>query len=217
MTQQNYSHISYLLDRSGSMWSIWADATGGYESFIKDQKAVPGKATFSLSVFDNQYAPLHSFVDLQSLPDTFPAEIQPGGSTSLVDALGRMIDETGSKLAALPEDERPSKVIFVIYTDGQENSSRELTLEQVRERIKHQTDTYGWDFIFLASNIDVGATVQAYGFSGLTSTPVHMSNLRAANHMTASKVASYRSTGDKADLSYSVADSNTLAQAPNEP
>jgi hypothetical protein len=46
------------------------------------------------------------------------------------------------------------KVIFVITTDGMENSSHEFTYVKVKELIKHQQEKYNWEFIFLGANID---------------------------------------------------------------
>jgi hypothetical protein len=216
MTDQNYTHISYLLDHSGSMHAIWADATGGYTQFVQTQKAVPGKATFSFSVFDDEYTPIQEFANLQAIKDEFPGYVFPGGSTALIDAAVRMITETGAKLASLPEDERPGKVVFVIYTDGQENASRENSRQQLQELITHQTDVYGWDFIFLASNIDAAAAAASYGINYDTSADVHSNNLQYANHLTSAKLASYRTTGHKSDLTYSAAEVTALAQDPND-
>ncbi len=215
MTDSTYTHISYLLDRSGSMYEIWNDAVGGYTQFIETQKAVPGKATFSLAAFDTGYIPVYEFANLQDIPSTFPESIVPNGGTALIDAAVRLITATGAKLAALPEDERPSKVIVVMYTDGEENASREYTRHQLRTLIEEQTTKYSWDFIFLASNIDTTAAAVSYGINVATTSSVHQNNLHDANVLTTNKIASYRSSGDKGVLTYTAAEVQSLAQDPN--
>jgi hypothetical protein len=72
----------------------------------------------------------------------------------LLDAVGKTILDVGYRLSGTREEERPAKVIFVIITDGMENSSREFTYDKVRELIQHQRDRYNWEFVFLGANMD---------------------------------------------------------------
>ena len=87
------------------------------------------------------------------------------GRTALNDAVCQAIDETGKKLASMREEERPSKVLFVILTDGEENASRSFTNRDVKKRIQHQTDVYKWGFVFLGANQDAFATGQEMGIA----------------------------------------------------
>lgn len=151
MTDSNYTHIAVLLDRSGSMESIKADTEGGFKTFLAEQKAQPGKATIALSQFDTIYDVVYGPTDIQSAP---PLKLDPRGGTALLDGMGRFIVETGEFLASLPEDERPGNVVFVTITDGEENSSREWTRDRVFDKVKEQTDVFGWTFVFLAANQD---------------------------------------------------------------
>lgn len=146
--------ISVVLDRSGSMQSVRTDTIGGFNAFLKTQKEAPGEATLTLAQFDDQYEVVYSGKKIQDVPDLTEATFVPRGMTALLDAIGRTINATGVRLAAMPENERPSKVIFVILTDGDENASSKLTKEKVNELIKHQTETYQWDFVFLGANQD---------------------------------------------------------------
>jgi len=146
--------ISVVLDRSGSMQSVRNDTIGGFNAFLKTQKEAPGEALFTLVQFDDQYEVVYSGKNIKDVPDLTEKTFVPRGMTALLDAIGRTINATGSRLATMPEDERPSKVIFVILTDGDENASKELTKEKVNELIKHQTEAYQWDFVFLGANQD---------------------------------------------------------------
>src|SRR5258708_22820381 len=77
---------------------------------------------------------------------------------ALLDAMGTTIDALGQKLAVMPEQERPSKVIVLVITDGEENQSHRFNLEQIKEKITHQREVYSWEFVFMGANIDaIGA------------------------------------------------------------
>lgn len=152
--KKGYTHISVVIDRSGSMSSIKADTIGGFNTFLQSQKEAPGTATMSFTQFDDRIELVHSFVDIQRMAELTDKTFVPRGSTALLDAVGLTIVGCGEKLAALEESERPEKVIFVILTDGYENASREYTYERITEMIKHQTEKYQWEFVFLGANID---------------------------------------------------------------
>ena len=147
--------ITVVMDRSGSMQSRRTDAEGGLNAFIEKQKTEPGEAVFTLVQFDNVYEFVHTAVPIKSVP---PYTLVPrGGSTALLDAVGRAINETVHRLAKMNEADRPGLVIFVIITDGEENSSKEFKKAQIKAMIQHQTAVYGWQFTFLGANQDAFA------------------------------------------------------------
>ena len=158
----NLADISVVLDRSGSMSSVKTDTIGGFNEFLKSQKECPGEAVLTLAQFDDRYEIVHDGKNIQDVPPLDDKTFVPRGSTALLDAIGRTINATGARLSTMSEESRPSKVIFVILTDGQENASKELTREKVMEMIKHQTEAYKWDFVFLGANqdaIQAGASI----------------------------------------------------------
>ena len=160
----DYSDITLVLDRSGSMEAVRNDTIGGFNAFLKDQQSAGvGEATVSLIQFDDIIESVYRAIPLA---DARPLTVQtfvPRGSTALLDAVGQTIEETGARLAGLPEAERPDKVIFVIVTDGQENASRKYSMAQIGEMISHQRDSYQWEFVFLGANQDAIATAAHIG------------------------------------------------------
>jgi len=169
--KKNYTHISVLLDRSGSMQSIKDDTEGGFKNFLTEQRALSGEATIELRQFDSEYEQVYGPTPIQ---DAQELVLVPRGSTALLDAMGKSITETGEWLASLSEDERPDNVVFVIITDGWENASREWTREKVFKLVKQQTDQWHWTFLYLGANqdaIQAGASIGINANTSLTYDP----------------------------------------------
>jgi uncharacterized protein YegL len=160
MTKPDSSLVVALVDRSGSMRSIQEDMVGGFASFVEKDKDLPGDHRMSLITFDDQYRLVYSNKLLKEVPQL---ELQPRGSTALYDATVRAIDEVGKELSNLAESERPSKVLFLIITDGLENASKKFKAEDVKSRIEHQRETYKWEFVYLGANQDAILTAQQIG------------------------------------------------------
>ena len=169
--KDNYTHVTFLLDKSSSMRGHrnenWDKVVSGYKEFIESQRNLEGaendKCTFSLIAFSSagSYKYVHRFEDIKTVSSRLK-EI-PEGMTALNDSIGKSILETGEELAAMDESERPSKVLFVIQTDGEENDSKEYTQETVKEAVEHQREVYNWQFQYLGSDLKVAEKAQDYG------------------------------------------------------
>ena len=150
----NYTDITIILDRSGSMGDIAAETISGLNKFLDDQRQLPGETTISLVQFNNTITVTFNAVPIREVVPLSAEDYRPHGHTALLDAVGKTIKETGARLRNLAERDRPSKVIVVILTDGLENASRTYTREQVFRIIQHQRETYSWEFVFLGANQD---------------------------------------------------------------
>ena len=162
--KKNYTHISIILDRTGSMESIRDDTIGGFNAFLNAQKAEPGLATLTLVQFDSQdpYEIVHRFKPLPEIPELTRETFVPRASTPLLDAMGRGINDLEKSLADLPEDERASRVVMAIITDGQENASREFRKDQVEKMIREKQEKLDWQFVFLSADLDaIGDALQS--------------------------------------------------------
>lgn len=156
----DYTHISVILDRSGSMHSIRPDIEGGFDRFIADQRALPGECTVSLAQFDNRYETVLDRVPIAAVP---PLHLEPRGMTALLDAIGRTVNRTRHSLAALAEGDRPTRVLLVIVTDGYENASRRMTYESVKSLLEERQKVAGWQVLFLAANLDAAQEGARFG------------------------------------------------------
>ena len=158
--RNDYTHITLVLDRSGSMAAIRDAAEEAFNGYIDSQRRLPGRCTVTVRQFDDQHDVV---VNNKPIAECPRITLEPRGSTALLDAIGRGIHETGVVLARMPEAERPATVIFVIQTDGLENASHEFNVQKINEMISHQRDVYSWDFVFLGANQDAIATAAKLG------------------------------------------------------
>ena len=184
MMRNDLAEIVMVVDRSGSMSFIRDDAQGGINQFIEDQQKEDGDCNFTLVEFDHQYNFVYSGVPIK---DVKHYHLRPRGSTALLDAIGRAINETGERLRDMKEADRPGMVEFVIVTDGAENASSEFNREEIKQMIERQTNIYNWEFTFLAAHRDAVAPGGGIGIrSG-----------RSANYTAANTSAVYSNMSGK--------------------
>ncbi len=157
----NLTEIAYILDRSGSMQPMQEPAVAAFNDFIKSQLDVPGDARLTLIQFDDAYEVPIAACPVQDVRELTAATYTPRGMTALLDAIGRTIKDIDRRLVALPETEKPGKVILAIFTDGQENASHEYTAKHISDLIRLYRDEKGWEFLFLAANQDAIASAGA--------------------------------------------------------
>lgn len=155
------TEIISIIDRSGSMATIASDAIGGFNTFLKDQREVPGEGRMTVLLFDDRFETLYAGKSLKEAEPLTDKTFVPRGGTALLDAIGRTLNEQGARIKT---DGWADKVIVCILTDGQENQSREFTAPKIKEMVKH-AESHGWSFIYLAANQDAFATGAAYGIN----------------------------------------------------
>ncbi|MBP7278673.1 MAG: VWA domain-containing protein [Sedimentibacter sp.] len=163
--KENLTELVFILDRSGSMSGLETDTIGGFNSMLERQKKESGEAFVTTVLFDDKYEVLHDRYDIKGVNLLTEKEYYVRGSTALLDAIGITINNIGKALSDTKEEDRPGKVLFVIITDGMENSSREFSYEKVKKMVEHQKSKYSWDFIFLGANIDAIKTANSFGIS----------------------------------------------------
>lgn len=152
-----------ILDRSGSMHGLERDTIGGFNAMLAEQQALQSPCNITTVLFDNNYELLHDRIPIEAVSAITEKEYFVGGSTALYDAIGRTI----SKIVQVQRTTAPAyqaeRVIFLIITDGMENASREYTREKVREMIKRERESFGWEFIYLGANIDAETAAEDVG------------------------------------------------------
>lgn len=160
--RNDYIHITFVIDKSGSMYSSKDEVVSGVQKIINEQKNnKDGKCTVSMYTFNDKVDEDYIGVDVNDLPKF---EYSPTSMTALNDGCGVAIDNTGKWLAEMNEEDRPSKVLVAVFTDGMENASKEYTLKQVKDKIEHQENVYNWTFMYLGTDITTTKMAEDLGF-----------------------------------------------------
>ena len=163
--KNNITELVFILDRSGSMNGLEGDTIGGFNALIEKQKKQSGQVLVSAVLFDNESEVLYDRVPLERVKPMTEEDYTTRGCTALLDALGGAVHHIGNiHKYARPEDV-PEHTLFVITTDGMENASRRYDSGQVKKMIERQKERYGWEFLFLAANIDAVETAAQYGIA----------------------------------------------------
>ena len=140
-------NVYILLDRSGSMSTLWNEALGSINGYIEGLKKTD---RVHLAAFDSISHEIVRDVKVKDWTDVSPKELQPRGSTPLYDSCG--------KIMAQAELDNAKKTILVVMTDGYENASKEYKQDSIKAKVK-SFENRNWEVIFLGANFDAVETV----------------------------------------------------------
>ena len=152
--RKDLTELVFILDRSGSMHGLEIDTVGGFNSTLEKQRDIDGDVLVSTVLFNNASTVIHDRVPIDRIPHMTEKDYCVGGSTALMDALGSAIRHIGIVHKYAREEDVPEHTVFIITTDGMENASRSFDSDTVKAMIEEKKEKYGWEFIFLAANID---------------------------------------------------------------
>jgi len=157
------TELVFIIDRSGSMAGYEADTIGGFNSMIEKQRSGEGEVLVTTVLFNGRSEVIHDRVAIADIEPMTEQNYTACGSTALLDAIGDAIHHIGNIHKYARREDVPDATVFVITTDGEENASIRHSVTQVREMIKRQTEKYGWEFIFVAANIDAISAAEHIG------------------------------------------------------
>ena len=157
--------IICILDMSGSMSSIIEKARDGFNMFLKEQKQSKNKINFSLMFFDtNFYAPYKN-VNINKVKKLNENTYYACGCTALYDAVGSSAEDYLDYLSSKPKEKRADKTLFVILTDGYENSSNVYHKEYIKNMVTHLQEDFNISFIYLGANQDACFEAESMGIN----------------------------------------------------
>lgn len=158
------TELIFILDRSGSMNGLESDTIGGFNGMITRQKAEGEKVNVTTVLFDDEVEIIHDRFPIDIIEPLTEKDYFVRGCTALLDAVGRSIKNIESAQKHLPDAYKAGKVIFVITTDGLENSSVEYGYNSIKSMIEEKRRC-GWEFLFLGANIDSGKEAEKMGIA----------------------------------------------------
>ncbi len=190
------THIAYVLDRSGSMQHLTEAAISSFNEFLREQKEEGDDASLTLVLFDDQYEVPVENLPIKEVPDLDTKTYTARGSTALLDAVGKTIDNLQSQFKDRPVGLAPAKVIVAIFTDGCENSSLEFDWKQVSKKIRDCRENHGWEFLFLAANPDAIATASQMSIDRKDSAEIFFSRegIRSSSKAYSRKISAHRAS-----------------------
>ncbi len=199
--KQGLTELVFVLDKSGSMAGLESDTIGGYNSMLEKQQQLVSECVVTTALFDHCYELLHDRIDIRAIHSITAEDYQVGGSTALLDAMGTTIEKIAKVQHNTAPDYRAERVIFVIITDGEENSSRAYTINQIKGLVEQHKEQDGWEFIFLGANIDAIETARRFGIHEERAQSFHADKEGVAlNFATLSEsVAEFRQSGSMND------------------
>ena len=165
MMKKDLTELVFLLDMSGSMEHLTDDTIGGFNSVLKEHAAKEGDVLVTTYLFNNESRMIHDRLPIKDVPVMTASDYRAAGCTALIDALGEAIRHVIGIHRYARKEDIPEHTIFVITTDGMENASHKYSAEHVKQMVTHEQEKYGWEFIFLAANIDAVETAAHYGIS----------------------------------------------------
>ncbi|MCR5688498.1 MAG: VWA domain-containing protein [Lachnospiraceae bacterium] len=185
------TELVFVLDKSGSMSGLEKDTIGGFNSMLDKQRKEDGDVVISTVLFDDRMQVLHDRESLDRIKNLTERDYQVGGCTALLDALGKSIRHINKIQKSLPEDERPAKTMFIITTDGQENSSHEYSYEKIKKMVEKKQEKKQWEFLFLGANMDAISAAADIGIKADRAANFHCDELgTAVNYSALSKAVS---------------------------
>jgi hypothetical protein len=189
------THITFVLDSSGSMSSIREDTIGGFNTFLEDQTEQEGETTVTLFEFNTSVDCIYQDIPIDEASKLDTETYIPGGRTALHDALTTAVESTRSHVVSQAETP-PENVIIVILTDGKENAS-ETPQNVVRDEVEYQREDAGWEFLFIGANQDAALTAETMGMDAKKSLDMAHSGEGARNaySSTSEVVDQIRETG----------------------
>jgi hypothetical protein len=190
--RKNHTDINLIVDRSGSMSDIHDDVIGGLNTFLDEQKKLPGTVTLNAYEFDDKYDVVVENQDLSLFGSFTKKNFVPRGGTNLYDAIGRTIAARGNYFANQKEEDRPDKVILVVFTDGLHNVSGDYSKKQVFEMVRHQEEKYSWEVIFLGADMDAMAEGGKAGIASGKTMAFSKNNFELAAKSASAYAANYR-------------------------
>jgi uncharacterized protein YegL len=214
--KKDLSLLVFIIDASSSMTMKAPEVVSSVNQAIKDRKDANSDELISIYQFAND---TKNILDFKHVSEVSQFDYECNGWTALRDAIGYTIKDVGCKLNEMAEEDRPEKIQVMILTDGEENSSKNYSPEQVKEMVEHQTEKYSWLFTYVGSNQDAILAGSQLGIARGLCANYSDNNLGHTLSMVSSKMLRAKGAEDYSSMvnlaSYSLDDREALVKNDN--
>jgi hypothetical protein len=162
MTTEGRTYVLLVLDKSGSMSIVQDEVVSGVNAWLDELRESAPDASCTIVLFDGSWTRVVEDLAVSEVAWLTPDRYRPAGVTALYDALGTTLADFEGRVG--PDD----RALVLVVTDGEENSSKEYKLEQLRATLKRLDDTGRWTFTYLSAD--------PAGFSHAQSLGIHQGN-----------------------------------------
>jgi len=199
---KNLTEIIVIIDKSGSMSPLKSKTIEGFNEFIHEQKKLNEKAILSLIFFSspNKEKIVYDSININDIPELTPENYNPVGTTALYDCLGKSIKSVNKKIKSLDKKDKPNKVLFVIITDGQENSSKKYSKQDILNKISKKEKNKNWSFIYIGANQDSFAEGSKIGINKTLNFEYSEAGMNLAYNKISAYTTSFRKSDDTSKI-----------------
>jgi hypothetical protein len=177
--------VIFLIDESGSMVNKTQDVIGGFNQYVKELRDRNEPVILSAIKFSTTSQPLFTGKILDEVPDLTASNYRPSGNTALLDAIGDALKE-------YPVD---AKVLVIIMTDGEENSSHRYSRDEIKKNIEYCIEKGQWAFVYLGAGLDAFAEAGSIGIPRGSTMTYNVATTGRTVHATASTTSGYAAMG----------------------
>jgi hypothetical protein len=177
----NGALLVLIVDESGSMRAVHKDTLGGLNSTVETFKKNNADSRLTFVKFDapfgkSEVTTVFNNMPIAEVPTITEEHYNPRSGTNLYDAIGRTLVQINNTLLVTAPSMRPT-VTVCIMTDGEENSSREYTSEDIKKMVSAAEEVGNWTFMFLGANINAFAEGAKFGMRSVNTMEYDMSSI----------------------------------------
>jgi uncharacterized protein YegL len=153
------THVMFVLDKSGSMDVCRAQTIAGFNDGLVGLQSGEGDIQATLTMFDTTCSTPFENTPIKDVLPLDNARYIPDGGTALLDAMMLCIGKVEPKV------KKGDRALVIVVTDGEENSSRDATSEQVAAKIAELTKRGNWTFTYQSADLNAFAHGRGLGIA----------------------------------------------------
>ena len=179
--------VNFILDESGSMATSSSETISGFNEYVQSLKKMDGKVLLSLTKFNDNAEICYAGIPLEEASELSGDDYKPNGFTALYDAIGETILAVQKRVP----DDSGQAVLCVILTDGQENSSKKYSAEQIKQMISQREEAGNWTFVYLGADCTAWSAASMIGIQASNAIQYDASNIGCTMRAVAASTQNY--------------------------